>query len=71
MKEVDPGGDGDFASPPGVILVKIDPVTGGLTGPSCPDGVYEAFIEGTDPNRTCDEIRQTLPASSAPARDTF
>lgn len=74
MKDADSKGDGDFASPPGVILVKIDPITGGLSDASCPDGVYEAFIEGTDPNQSCDQIRSTLPTakpSSEPSQVVF
>lgn len=65
MKETDPKGDGDFASPSGVTLVKIDPRTGGLTNSACPNGVNEAFIEGTEPKQTCDrlETHQTSPAS--------
>jgi penicillin-binding protein 1B len=55
MREVTPQGAGDFASPKNVILVKIDPLTGGLSGRRCPDGIYEAFIEGTEPKQECDE----------------
>jgi penicillin-binding protein 1B len=70
MKDVAPGGDGDFAGPPGVILVKIDPSTGGLVGPRCPSGMYEAFIEGTEPDRTCDEIDMSA-ADAPPQSEEF
>ncbi|HPQ80645.1 MAG TPA: PBP1A family penicillin-binding protein [bacterium] len=56
MKEVQPSGGGDFAGPVGVVLVKIDPRTGGLTSSACPSGVVEAYIEGTEPSLTCEEI---------------
>ncbi|MFH0800007.1 MAG: penicillin-binding transpeptidase domain-containing protein [Pseudomonadota bacterium] len=56
MKEAAPSGGGDFSGPSGVILVKIDPRTGGLAGGSCPGGITEAFMEGTEPRQTCDEI---------------
>lgn len=56
MKAVDPKGNGDFTGPQNVILVKIDRITGGLMNHSCPEGIYEAFIEGTEPDRECDQI---------------
>lgn len=57
MRESHPNGGGDFTGSPGVILVKVDPITGGLVGSKCPEGRYEAFIEGTEPEKTCDEIK--------------
>jgi len=62
MKEVAPAGNGDFAGPPGVILIKVDAETGGLPDRSCPDGRYEAFIEGTEPQRTCEDLRSEMPS---------
>jgi penicillin-binding protein 1B len=62
MKDVAPAGNGDFAGPPGVILIKVDPATGGLPDNSCPSAAYEAFIEGTEPQRTCEEIRSEMPS---------
>ena len=56
MKEVQPSGGGDFAGPGGVVLIKIDPRTGGLPSSACPGGVTEAFIEGTEPTLTCENI---------------
>jgi membrane carboxypeptidase/penicillin-binding protein len=66
MRDVDPAGDGDFASPSGLVLVKIDPKTGGLVDSSCPDGIQELFIEGTEPTQSCDEIKPDVLASSTP-----
>ena len=60
MKRIAPHGGGDFPGPSDVVLVKVDPETGGLTDRSCPDWIYEAFIEGTEPERTCGEIREGL-----------
>ncbi|MBN1283692.1 MAG: PBP1A family penicillin-binding protein [Proteobacteria bacterium] len=65
MNEVRPNGDGDFSGPSGVILVKIDPVTGGLSDSSCPGGRFEVFIKGTEPEKTCSEI-----GTDASARET-
>ncbi len=62
MKDVAPNGHGDFTGPPGVILIRVDTITGGLIDSSCPDGRYEAFIEGNEPQRTCDEIRKDMPS---------
>jgi len=70
MKDVAPAGHGDFAGPPGIILIKVDPITGGLPDRSCPQTRYEAFIEGTEPRETCEEIRQEIPSSDI-ATDTF
>ncbi len=56
MNSADPDGDGDFSSPSGLILVNVDSRTGGLANFSCPTGVVEAYIEGTEPVKTCDEI---------------
>jgi len=67
MKKVRPKGDGDFAGPAGVILVRVDPATGGLVSTSCPGGRFEAFIEGTEPDKACEDISLTSPAGrSAP-----
>ncbi len=38
----------DFAMPPGVVLVRVDPTTGLLAGPHVP-GRAETFLEGTAP----------------------
>lgn len=72
MKDVAPAGHGDFAGPPGVILLKVDPITGGLPTRSCPSGKYEAFIEGTEPQNTCEEISlETYEKEPESVSDTF
>jgi penicillin-binding protein 1B len=43
-----------FAAPSGVVVASIDKVTGRLATPSCPDDFTTAFIEGTQPQDTCD-----------------
>ena len=43
-----------FAPPPGVIAVSIDPQTGQLAGPSCPQSVNEYFVSGTEPTQMCE-----------------
>ena len=70
MKDVAPAGHGDFAGPAGVILLKVDPITGGLPDRTCPQTRYEAFIEGTEPQDKCEEIRSETPSSDI-AIDTF
>jgi len=57
MKKAEPQGSGDFTGPSDVILVKVDRITGGLLNRTCPEGIYEAFIEGTEPTQECDDIR--------------
>jgi penicillin-binding protein 1B len=43
-----------FAPPPGVIAESIDPQTGQLAGPSCPQSVNEYFVSGTEPTQMCE-----------------
>lgn len=43
-----------FPVPDGIELVEIDPMTGLLAGPECPDRIVEAFIPGTAPGKVCD-----------------
>lgn len=43
-----------FAVPDGIELVEIDPSTGLLAGPECPERVVEAFVPGTTPRIVCD-----------------
>lgn len=56
MKTVDLNGNGDFSSPSGIILVNVDQRTGGLVSSACPGGITEAFIEGTEPAKKCEDI---------------
>jgi len=43
----------DFVPPPGIRLVEIDPLTGQLATPNCPNVIREAFMEGEEPTGTC------------------
>jgi penicillin-binding protein 1B len=43
-----------FTPPPGVIAESIDPQTGQLAGPGCPQSVNEYFVSGTEPTQVCD-----------------
>jgi penicillin-binding protein 1B len=45
----------DFASPQGVVIAMIDPMTGQLATEDCPSAVPEKFISGTEPTQTCQE----------------
>ena len=44
-----------FAVPPGIVFETIDPVSGLISGQGCPEGVREAFIQGTEPQLRCGE----------------
>jgi len=42
-----------FLPPPGIALRRIDPYTGELATPNCPETLEEAFWKGHEPTRTC------------------
>jgi penicillin-binding protein 1B len=42
-----------FVPPAGVALVRIDPYTGALATPSCPQTIDEAFWKGQEPTAPC------------------
>jgi penicillin-binding protein 1B len=46
---------GDFIAPPGVVQLKVDPKSGGIATPDCPDSevVTEVFVRGTEPTKRC------------------
>ncbi len=75
MKRAHAGESGEFPGPADVLLVKVDPKTGGLPARSCPDWIYEAFIEGTQPEKTCEDVRRESmlqpPISNIPYREEF
>jgi len=56
MKKAQANATQDFPSPPDVILVKVNPPTGLLVNRSCPEFEYEPFIEGTEPNISCEDF---------------
>ncbi len=43
-----------FTPPPGVIAESIDPQTGQLATPSCPQTVTEYFVSGSEPTQMCE-----------------
>ena len=45
----------NFNAPPRIVFKKIDPKTGLLSTKDCPEGILEAFIEGTEPRESCGE----------------
>jgi penicillin-binding protein 1B len=58
----------DFAAPPGVSIVEIDPTTLQLATPACPTTRKEVFLSGTEPTEFCElhggrMLTQTPPAS--------
>ncbi len=42
-----------FLVPPGIVFEKIDPKSGFIADKKCPGGIKEAFLEGTQPRRSC------------------
>jgi penicillin-binding protein 1B len=42
-----------FMAPPGVVLARIDPLSGLLAAPDCPRTIEEAFFEGQQPATLC------------------
>jgi penicillin-binding protein 1B len=44
---------GEFVTGPGVEFVLIDPATGALASPGCPDSEAHAFVRGTAPVDFC------------------
>jgi penicillin-binding protein 1B len=45
----------DFASPQGVVVKMIDPLTGQLATEDCPNSIPEKFVAGTEPTEVCKE----------------
>jgi len=60
MKQSDPTGYGNFAGPRDVVLVKVDEKTGGRIDHTCPRGIDEAFIQGTEPQQSCQDISKII-----------
>jgi penicillin-binding protein 1A len=54
----------DFPRPPGIVTVRIDPVTGLLASPELGEGVDEEFLDGTAPTEV------SAPAAPTPAAPT-
>jgi penicillin-binding protein 1B len=45
-----------FTPPDGVVDVQLDKITNRVATPSCPDDYTIAFVAGTEPRDTCDQI---------------
>jgi penicillin-binding protein 1B len=43
----------DFIPPTGIKILDIDPLSGHLATPNCPQVIREAFVEGEEPTGTC------------------
>ncbi len=43
----------DFSAPDGIVMAEIDPESGQLAMPNCPQTLNEVFISGTQPVETC------------------
>ena len=43
----------DFRPPPGIEIVAVDPLSGYLATPNCPQVIREAFYEGQSPKESC------------------
>lgn len=64
--------DGDFPKPDTVVSVSIDPATGCLAAPDCPNAREEFYIEGTEPTEYCPAhggAASTSPALQEPPKD--
>jgi penicillin-binding protein 1B len=48
-----------FTQPAGVVDVKLDKVTNRLATATCPDDYTAAFLAGTEPTDTCDQVAST------------
>lgn len=42
-----------FTPPPGIVMARIDPASGMLATPRCPESLEEAFYRGTEPTAPC------------------
>jgi membrane peptidoglycan carboxypeptidase len=43
----------DFPVPPGIVWERVDPGTGGLATPACPESRLAPFLAGTEPRTPC------------------
>jgi penicillin-binding protein 1B len=58
-----------FVPPPGVTLVRIDPLSGGLASPHCPQTIEEAFYTEQEPTTPCplhEPAEAPAPAATSP-----
>ncbi|HEX3408673.1 MAG TPA: PBP1A family penicillin-binding protein [Candidatus Binataceae bacterium] len=60
----------DFGIPPGVVMAKVDPLTGYLAGPYCPVAIQGVFPKDAAPTQTCPFHTTAGNAASGEAADT-
>jgi penicillin-binding protein 1B len=53
-----------FPMTPNIVRVAIDPTTGYLVTPACPESVNEVFIAGTEPTERCPTHEEVPPPMS-------
>lgn len=58
-----------FLPPTGVALVRIDPYTGGMATPNCPETIEEAFLDGQEPTIPCPLHGDATPPPAIPDAD--
>lgn len=56
----------DFPRPPGIVTVRIDPITGQLAAPEAGEGIDEEFLEGTAPTEVSTPSEAPLPPGARP-----
>jgi penicillin-binding protein 1B len=59
-----PRGPLDFTPPPGVVMEKVDPITGYKAGPFCPITAEGVFPAGMEPKEICPIHTSPLPVSA-------
>jgi penicillin-binding protein 1B len=62
-----------FTVPEGLVFRRVDPQTGLLPAPECPDTILEAFIDGTEPHLDCRKrlrVKTARRTIEAPVRET-
>jgi membrane carboxypeptidase/penicillin-binding protein len=69
MKKALEGQDpADFTAPAGVVFRQIDPRTGLLSTEKCRSSIAEAFLQGTEPKKYCEE-RDAAVMEEIPVQD--
>ncbi len=55
----------EFTPPPGIVVVKIDPLTGFKAGPFCPKAIDGVFPQGLEPTQVCPYHTSAAPVGVA------
>jgi penicillin-binding protein 1B len=58
----------DFPVPPGIVVAKVDPLTGYLAGPYCPVTIEGVFPKDMAPNQPC-PFHSSAAAAASPTAD--